>query len=148
MEIEKGMDNRMFFSKEYRLNRLISGQNPFIFDEPFGYLGIRPTAKTLCDNDNTYLPIPRSLEENEWYRNNFHGTSKWLGISGDDDWETSGVWKGDDGTDITWFNWLSRHPTTGGSENYVSLGRGDGKWNNVSKDGRWNTGHTHCVYKL
>ena len=29
-----------------------------------------------------------------------------------------------------------------------SLGQGNGEWNNVSKDGRWNTGHTHCVYKL
>ena len=147
METEKGRDDRWDNDFKNRFNRLISGQNPFIFDESFDYPDIRPTAKELCDNDNTYLPIPRSLEENEWYRWNFHGTSKWLGISGDD-WEKTGVWKGDDGTDITWFNWLSRHPTTGGSENFVSLGQGNGEWNNVSKDGRWNTGHTHCVYKI
>ena len=126
---------------------MYSGSFLNLFHNLFGYLDTRPTAKELCDNDNTYLPIPLSMEENEWYRTNFHGTFKWLGISGDD-WETTGVWQGDDGTEITWFNWLPRHPTTGGSENYISLGQGNGEWNNVSKDGRWNTGHIHCVYNL
>ena len=120
--------------------------NPF-HNLLFGYLDKRPIAKELCDNDNTYLPIPRTQEENQWYRTNFSGMFKWLGITGDN-WETTGVWTGDDGTEITWFNWFPGHPTTGRSENYISLAQGNGEWNNVSKDGRWNTAETHCVYKL
>ena len=103
----------------------------------------------LCDHDNAILPIPRSQEENEWYRTNFDDQyvfTVWLGIT---KVGTTGLWQGDDGSDISWFNWRSNNPKSGNDEPNVQYSKGSGEWTNVSLDNQQNNwAHTYCVFLI
>ena len=93
-----------------------------IFYKHYGSMS-RTEGAELCASENATLPIPQSAEENAFYA--IWGGYRWLGIS---DSEHEGVWMGDDGFAIEWFNWNRGEPNNDkGVEHGVEIK--DGYWN-------------------
>lgn len=93
-------------------------------------------ARDLCSADASFvhLPIPKSKDENKFYYNlvgQQTAFDMWLGIS---DEVNEGVWLGDDGKPVTWFNWRVNEPNNWGTgEHWLEMDLTDprhlGTWN-------------------
>ena len=92
-------------------------------------------AKAQCEADGSFLAIPRSQAENDFFAGLISSVSNviWIGIN---DIEQEGSFVAVDGSEISWTNWGSGGPNDDTSRNGVALVNGNWYENNV--DSRYN----------
>ena len=101
-----------------------------IYTEKSNYID----AKTQCESDGTFLAIPRSQAENDFFAALIAVESIWIGIN---DIEEEGNFVDVNGLDPIFTNWYSDEPSGSGSnvadEDGVELylSRHDGLWNDL-----------------
>ena len=113
-------------------------------DQPFGILFFKLydgmnylSAQKKCKQDGAALPVPKSMEENEYFGNLGRNQGKhiWLGIN---DIANEGEFVDNDGQAITFQNWNTGNPGNSGpdsNEDAVELQAvqsDDFKWNDLS----------------
>ena len=91
------------------------------------------SAQNKCKQDGAALPVPKSMEENEYFgklgRN--RNTHIWLGIN---DIANEGEFVDNDGLPITFENWNTGQPSNSRNEDAVeiqSVQSTDFKWNDL-----------------
>ena len=99
------------------------------------------TAKSICENLGAKVPLPRSSDENNDYKNAFRKLTSHsyvaLGLS---DVASEGIWRDFDGNLATYTNWNDREPNNQGDEDYALMytkrteDTTPGKWNDETKD--------------
>ena len=90
----------------------------------------RVNARDTCQDHGANLPIPRSAEQNEFYANLFGGFM-WLGMT---DEANEGIWIGDDGEIIDWFNWNRGEPNNDNPGEHAVEMPHHGFWNDKTAD--------------
>ena len=85
-------------------------------------------AKAQCESDGSFLAIPRSEAENEFFASLIPNENFWIGIN---DIEQEGSFVGVDGSEISYTNWRSGQPNGGVDQNGVEIWNGlyYGTWN-------------------
>ena len=89
-------------------------------------------AKAQCESDGTFLAIPRSQAENDFFAGLFPNEIFWIGIN---DIEQEGSFVAVDGREVSWTNWSPNQPSGVGSngedEDGVEISTWDGtrRWN-------------------
>ena len=92
-------------------------------------------AKAQCEADGSFLAIPRSQAENDFFGGLISHTPNviWIGIN---DIEKEGSFVGVDGSEISWTNWGSGGPNYDTSRNGVV--QVFGNWYEDNVDSRYN----------
>ena len=83
-------------------------------------------AKAQCESDGTFLAVPRSQTQNDFFADLLTlnwDENLWIGIN---DIEEEGSFVAVDGSDVSWTNWGTYHPDGAGDGVYID------NWN-----GRW-----------
>ena len=111
-----------------------------IFYKRYGRMKISDGRKT-CKDDGANLPIPKSAEQNKFFKR-FLGGDMWLGMT---DENNEGVWIGDDGVVLDWFNWDSGEPNNGFQGEHNVEMYDDGFWNDK---GDHVTRNINCVFLI
>ena len=108
------------------------------------------SAQNTCKQDGAVLPVPRSIEENEYFgtlgRN--HEKHIWLGIN---DIVNEGEFVDNDGVPISFTNWNTNQPDNIGDEDAVELQSAaehsiDFKWNDIRESS--SNAAALCVFYL
>ena len=90
-------------------------------------------AKAQCESDGTFLAIPRSQDENDFffdiYSRDGIGGGVWIGIN---DIKHEGLFMGVDESKISWTNWNYGEPNDAGGEDGVEMSHYSGGWNDVN----------------
>ena len=89
-------------------------------------------AKAQCESDGSFLAIPRSEAENEFFASLIPNENFWIGIN---DIEQEGSFVGVDGSEISYTNWRSGQPNGGTNKNGVAISSYTGE----ADYGRWYT---------
>ena len=95
-------------------------------------------AKARCESDGTFLTIPRSKTENDFFADliisdetDDTDTDMWIGIH---DFIQEGTFVAVNGQAISYTNWYPSEPNDQGGEDAVELRlRDNGRWNDVAK---------------
>ena len=85
-------------------------------------------ADSQCKSDGSFLAIPRSEAENDFFASLLPNEDIWIGIN---DIEQEGSFVGVDGSNISYTNWYGGQPNGGTGQNGVEI------WNTESI-GVWN----------
>ena len=115
----------MFFIKYIFLDYLTWGNLSYkIYSTRMEY----GDAKAQCEADGSFLAIPRSEAENDFFASLVPNENIWIGIN---DIEQEGSFVGVDGSEISWTNWFSGEPNNWNDEDGVAIS----SYTNVN--GRW-----------
>ena len=86
-------------------------------------------AKAQCESDRTFLAIPRSEAENDFFAGLVPDEHIWIGIN---DIEQEGSFVAVDGREISWTNWGTGEPNGDANENAVEIRTNFGNvWNDI-----------------
>ena len=87
-------------------------------------------AKARCESDGTFLAIPKSKTENDFFAGLIKADDFWIGIN---DIEKEGNFVAVDGTDLSYENWHPFEPNDDSSDDGVEIRWWDnGRWNDVT----------------
>ena len=75
-------------------------------------------AKAQCESDGTFLAIPTTETENDFFAWLIPNENFWIGIN---DIEKEGSFVADNGREVSWTNWGPGEPNGGTNENAVEI---------------------------
>ena len=75
-------------------------------------------AKAQCESDGTFLAIPRSETENDFFAGLIPNENFWIGIN---DIEQEGSFVAVNGREVSWTHWRTGEPNGGTNENAVEI---------------------------